>query len=155
MLIPGYPVSKETYFPKSERIIHHQTQAYDEKGNVILKDLPDEDRVAKVNSYKDEVGLRNILNQLLKAKDVQGIDALAYDGEKDAVDVTGVQGAHNLAELSTIVDAANAASLKALSDLNKALGTNITPEQFNQMIEENTLGDFLKNLSNKQEGGAE
>ena len=157
MNIIGYPVAKASFFPKSERIIHHTQHAFNEKGEVILIDLPDEDRVESVNSYKNEVGLKNILRQLVKAQDEQGLAALAYDGEKDASDVTGVDGAHNLSELGMIVDAANAASQKALADLNKALGTNLTAEQLQKMMDEGTLADYLKGLNQSapSEGGQE
>lgn len=156
MIIPGYPIAKKTFFPKSERIIHHQQQAYGEHGEIILTDLPDEDRVERVNSFKDEVGLKNILRQLIKSGDDHALAALAYDEEKDAQDVTGLQ-AHNLGELGMMAEAANAASAKALADLNKALGTNLTAEEFEKMMQEGTLSDYLKNLNQSKtpEGGVE
>lgn len=148
--IIGYPYAKETYFPKSDRIVHHQQQQFGEKGEIILVDLPDEDRVERINSFKDEVGLKNILRNLIKLNDTEGLAALAYDEEKDAVDVSGIE-AHNLSELGMVAEAASAAGAKALADFNKALGTNLTAEEFEKMVNEGTLMDYLKGLNTPSE----
>lgn len=152
--IVGYPYAKTTYFPQSNRIVKHQQQQYGEHGEIILVDLPDEDRVERINSFKDEVGLKNILRNLLKVGDTAGLAALSYDDEKDAVDVTGIE-AHNLSELGMVAEAATAAGAKALADLNKALGTNLTAEEFEKMVNEGTLMDYLKNLQTPSETESE
>ena len=101
-MIPGYKEGKVCYAPKSERIIKHRKHSYNEQGQVIVVDDVSEDRVEFVNSFKDTVGLKNILRQLqLTGQPIPA--SMMYNESEDAVDVADMP--ENINDLKKAADA--------------------------------------------------
>ena len=126
-MIPGYKVAKVTYFPKSSNIVHHRKHSYDEKKNVIVVPDLDEDRQEFVNSFKDTVGLKNILKQLQLTG--QGIPAsMMYNENEDAVDLSGMPD--NINDLKKAADEGDQVIRDAVAKFNEAYGTTYTVEEF-------------------------
>ena len=153
MKIPGYVEAKEVYFPRSDRIIHHKQHAYNEKGRVIVVEIEDEDRQEYINSFKDTVGLANILKQLQL---VGGqIPAAMMYSEADAVEMVDMPD--NIADLKQAADAGDQVIRDAVAEFNNKMGTSYTAEQFIKMMADGSLmttvqADLSKKEVSKEEG---
>lgn len=147
-MISGYKSGKVCYAPKSERIIHHKKHSYDEHGNVIVIDDVDEDRVEFVNSFKDTVGLKNILRQLQLTG--QGVPAsFMYNEEQDAVDISGMPD--NINDLKAAADQGDQVIRDAVKQFNDAYGTSYTVEEFIKKSADGSLVSEVQILLNEKE----
>lgn len=128
-MIPGYKSGAVCYAPQSVRIIHHKKHSYDEHGKVIVVDDVDEDRVEFVNSFKDTVGLKNILRQLqLQGQAIPA--SFLYNEQQDAVDVSAIAGIDNINDLKAAADQGDQVIRDAVKQFNDAYGTNYSVEDF-------------------------
>ena len=135
MAIPGYKDAKTVYFPKSDRIVHHKQHAYDDHGKVIVVDIEDEDRQELINSYKDTVGLKNILRslQLIGSPIPQ---SMMYS-EADAIDMPDMPD--NIADLKKAADAGDQVIRDAVNEFNSKMKTNYSAEEFIKMMADGSL----------------
>ena len=135
-MIPGYKVAPVVYAPRSERIIHHKKHSYDDKKNVIVVDDADEDRQEFINSFKDTVGLKNILRQLQLTGGSLPVGT-AYNPDVDAVDVSGMP--ENINDLKAAADQGDQVIRDAVAKFNEMYGTSYTPEEFIKKSADGTL----------------
>lgn len=140
-MIPGYKEAKPSFFPRSARIVHHKKHSYDEHGYVIVVDDSDEDRQEFVNSFKDSVGLKNILRQL--ALTGQGISpTMAYNPDVDAVDNSLMP--ETLADLQKAAENGDQVIRDAVKSFNETYGTSYTVEEF---IKKSADGSLITDVS--------
>ena len=145
MAIPGYKEAKVCYFPRSEKIIHHKKHSYDDKKNVIVVDDADEDRQEFINSFKDTVGLKNIMKQLA----LQGFDGYCpreymYDQTNDAVDISGLPD--NINDLKAAADEGDKIIHDAVKQFNDLYGTTYTVEEF---LKKSSDGSLITEMTEK------
>lgn len=148
-MIPGYKEGKVTYAPRCENIIHHKKHSYDEKNRVIVIDDYDEDRQEFINSFKDTVGLKNIMKQL----QLQGgviPPSMAYNPEVDSVDLSGMP--ENINDLKEAADQGDQVIRDAVAEFNKLYGTNYTVEEFiSKSADGSLLTEMTEALAAKEE----
>lgn len=155
-MIPGFlSPSPVCYMPKCSRIVHHKQHAYNERGQVIVVDLADEDRQEYVNSFKDDCGLKNVLAKLVKTGDVLGYKSMSYDSDKDAGDETIMPRFVN--DVMSEGAKADKTIADAVAQFNKTTGLNMTLEEFTAKIQDGTLMDYVtaevEKLNKPTEGG--
>ena len=143
MAIPGYKEAKVCYFPRSENIIHHKKHSYDDKKNVIVVDDADEDRQEFINSFKDTVGLKNILKQLQLQGGVLP-PGMAYDPEKDSIDISGMPD--NINDLKAAADEGDKIIRDAVKQFNDLYGTTYTVEEF---LKKSSDGSLITEMTEK------
>lgn len=145
VIIPGYRSSNSLHVVDvGANIIQHYQHAYNEKGQVIVVPADKEDRQEYVNSFKETCGLKNVLKNILKQGNQEALAAMAYDPDVDAVDASGLSEIHGINE-ADLIRASSDANFKAqLAAFNKALGINLTPEQFAKMLSEGSVETFIQ-----------
>lgn len=149
-MIPGYKVSKSCFFPKSSNIVHHRKHSYDEKKNVIVVPDMDEDRQEFINSFKETVGLKNILKQLQLTG--QGVpSSLMYNEEQDAVDLSGMPD--NINDLKRAADEGDQVIRDAVSKFNELYGTTYSVEDFIKKSSDGSLMTEVTELLKAREAG--
>lgn len=147
-MIPGFKSGEVCYAPKSKRIIHHKKHSYDEHGNVVVIDDVDEDRVEFVNSFKDTVGLKNILRQLQLTGQIIPASFM-YNEEQDAIDVSGMPD--NINDLKAAADQGDQVIRDAVKQFNDAYGTSYTVEEFIKKSADGSLVSEVTTLLNEKE----
>lgn len=150
VIIPGYTKKyNSSVMPRCDRIVKHFQHAYNERGQVIVVPLPDEDRQESINSYASETGLKNVLAKLVRTGDTLAYRAMRYDDVNESGDETGIPTRVN--ELVEAGKTADSRVTDALKAFNEKTGLNLTLDQFIKASEDGKLLDLVAESLTKTE----